>query len=142
MSAFVRLLLAVVAGVFAGGLLNLALIQIGGRLVPPPAGVDVSTMDGLKAALPLFEARHFLFPFLAHALGTLAGAFVAALLVPPRAAPAAATVGAFFLLGGAANALMLPAPGGFIAADLLLAYGPMAWLGLRLARRLHPAPAD
>jgi hypothetical protein len=142
MSPFVRLILAVVVGVFAGSLVNLALIQIGGRLVPPPPGTDVSTMEGLKAALPLFEPRHFLFPFLAHALGTLAGAFVAALLVPTRAAPAAWTVGVFFLLGGTANVLMLPAPAWFNAADLLLAYAPMAWLGLGLARRLSPVQTD
>jgi hypothetical protein len=28
----------------------------------------------------LFEPRHFIFPFLAHSLGTFAGAFVATLL--------------------------------------------------------------
>ena len=38
----------------------------------------MTTAQGIRAALPKLEPRHFLFPFLAHALGTLAGAFSAA----------------------------------------------------------------
>ena len=43
-------------------------------IISPPKGVDVTTMEGLKAYLHLFEPKHFIFPFLAHALGTFAGA--------------------------------------------------------------------
>jgi hypothetical protein len=92
----------------------------------PPAGADVKTMEGLKASLHLFEPRHFLFPFLAHTLGTLVGAYTAARLALARAAVAAWTVGGLFLLAGLANVLMLPAPAWFSAADLLPAYLPMA----------------
>lgn len=137
MPLFVRLVLAVVAGLLLGSVLNMALIALGGSLVAPPEGADVRTMEGLKAALPLFEPRHFLFPFLAHALGTLLGAAVAAWLVPARAGAAALAVGGLFLLGGIANAVILPAPWWFIAVDLLLAYLPAAWLGQRLAARLR-----
>lgn len=92
-------------------------------------------MAGLKASLHLFEAKHFLFPFLAHALGTLVGAFVAGLLAPGRSVVPAYAVGGLFLLGGIANVLMLPVPLWFSAADLLLAYAPTAWLGQALAAR-------
>ena len=34
--------------------------------------------------------------------------------------------------------LMIPAPAWFIATDLLLAYLPMAWLGLRGANKMRP----
>lgn len=135
MKRILRLVLAVVVGFVAGSVVNMALIVAGGALVPPPAGTDTSTMEGLQAALPLFGPEHFLFPFLAHALGTLAGALVATWLAPERSAGPAWTVGALFLLGGTLNAFLLPAPAWFIAADLLLAYLPMAWLGQRLASR-------
>ena len=115
----------------------MGLIMVSGSLIPPPAGADVTTMEGLKAALPLFEARHFVFPFLAHALGTLAGAFMAGLMAPARSAMPAYVVGACFLAGGIANVVMLPAPVWFCALDLLLAYGPMAWLGQALAARVR-----
>jgi hypothetical protein len=124
--------LAVVLGLVLGSIVNMGLILAGGQLVPPPAGADTTTMEGLKAALPLFEAKHFLFPFLAHALGTLAGAAVAAFVARSGRFACAMVVGCFFLLGGAINVAMLPAPMWFNVTDLLLAYLPMAWLGHRL----------
>jgi hypothetical protein len=136
MPKFLRTLLAVILGFVLGSLVNMALITISGQVIPPPAGADVSTMEGLKAALPLFEAKHFVFPFLAHALGALVGVLVACLLVPARSATPAYIVGGLFLLGGIANSFMLPAPVWFIIVDLLLAYLPMAWLGQALAQRL------
>lgn len=132
----VHFVLIVLLGLVVGSGVNMGLILLGGKLVPPPAGVDTTTMEGLKAALPLFEARHFVFPFLAHALGTLSGAYIAARMAQDRAAMPAYVVGALFLLGGISNVVMLPAPAWFNALDLLLAYVPMAWLGQRLARRV------
>ena len=130
-----RFLAAVLLGLVVGSAVNMSLITISGRLIPPPTGADVTTMEGLKAALPLFGARHFVMPFLAHALGTLTGALVAGLLAPGRSVRPAAIVGCAFLLGGIASVLMLPAPLWFSTLDLLLAYGPSAWLGQQLAAR-------
>ncbi len=130
-----RTVLAVVLGLLLGSVVNMGVIALGGTLVPPPGGLDTRTADGLQAAMPLFQPRHFAAPFLAHALGTLVGAAVAVRLSPRRGIGPAIAVGGFFLLGGLAAAWMLPAPAWFIATDLLLAYGPMAWLGARIARR-------
>ena len=77
---------------------------------------------------------NFLFPFLGHAIGTLVGAFVVAKFAASHAMKLALGIGAFFLLGGIAAANMLGGPAWFIAADLLLAYLPMAWLGAFLAK--------
>lgn len=137
MARFLRALLAVVAGFVAGSVVNMGLIMISGKVIPPPAGADVTTMEGLKASLHLFEARHFIFPFLAHALGTLVGAFVAGMLAPGRSVVPAYVVGCLFLLGGIANVIMLPAPAWFSAVDLLLAYLPAAWLGQSLSGRFR-----
>ncbi|TGL88194.1 hypothetical protein EHQ68_10195 [Leptospira congkakensis] len=49
------------------------MIKVSGKIILPPKGADVTTMEGLKASIHLFEPEHFLFPFLAHALGTLVG---------------------------------------------------------------------
>lgn len=136
MSRFLRMLLAVVVGFVLGSVVNMALVVLGGKVVAPPAGANVATMDGLKAAMHLFEPRHFIFPFLAHAIGTLVGALVACALAPGKAPGPAYIVGGLFLMGGVANAWMLPAPAWFNVADLLLAYLPMAWLGQALVRRM------
>ncbi|WP_447939122.1 hypothetical protein [Pseudoxanthomonas mexicana] len=130
-----RLILAVIAGLFVGSIVNMALVMLSGHVIPPPAGVDTTTTEGLKAAMPLFEPKHFLFPFLAHAVGTLVGAFVATLATPGRTCGPAWVVGALFLIGGIAAVAMLPSPLWFTVVDLVLAYLPMAWLGHRLASR-------
>lgn len=139
MPKVLRLVVAVIAGFAVGSAVNMALVVLGGSVIPPPAGADVTTTAGLKASMHLLEPRHFLFPFLAHALGTFAGALVAARLAADKAAIAAGIVGVLFFLGGCAAALMLPAPAWFNAADLLLAYGPPAWLGYRLGARRRMA---
>jgi uncharacterized membrane protein HdeD (DUF308 family) len=51
----------------------------------------------------LFEPRHFIKPFLAHALGTLAGALAAYLIAATCKAPIAYVIGAVFLCGGVAG---------------------------------------
>ncbi len=134
MSPTLRNVLAVVAGVVVGGAVNMALITVSGSVIPLPEGVDPADLESLKANIDRFEPRHFLMPFLAHALGTLVGAFLAARLAASRRTALALGIGVFFLLGGVANAFLLPAPGWVLAADLLLAYLPMAWIGGRLGR--------
>jgi len=137
MANLLRSVLAVVAGIVIGGLVNMALITVSPSLVPPPAGVDVNNAESLAHGIHLFEPRHFVMPFLAHAVGTFAGALAAYLIAARYKAPLAYLVGAVFLCGGIAASVMIPAPGWFIALDLVLAYLPMAWLGIEVGRRLQ-----
>ena len=131
-----RNVLAVLAGIAIGGGVNTALIALSPSLIPPPAGVDVSSAEGLSKAMHLFEPRHFIMPFLAHALGTLAGALAAYLLAATYKAQMAYVIGAVFLCGGVAASYMIPAPTWFIALDLVAAYLPMAWLGIQIGTRM------
>jgi len=125
--------LAVVLGLLVGGVVNMSLVMLGPNVFPPPPGVDVTRAEGLAASIHLFEPRHFVFPFLAHALGTLVGAFVAFRLAVSRRWALAWVVGAVGLAGGIGAVRMIPAPTWFAVLDLVAAYLPMAWLGGRLA---------
>jgi len=40
MNNTLRNILAVIAGLLAGGLLNMAIIMVSVKIIPPPAGVD------------------------------------------------------------------------------------------------------
>lgn len=131
-----RNILAVVVGILVGGAVNMALVIVGPQLVAPPPGADMTTAEGLAAAMPLLGPEHFVFPFLAHALGTLTGALVAFLAAATWKFGIAHFVGAFFLAGGIAASFMIPAPTWFIALDLVAAYVPMAWLGTSIGARL------
>ncbi len=135
MGYILRNILAVIVGILVGGTVNMALVVVSGHIIPPPEGTDVSSIESLQASIPLFEPKHFLFPFLAHALGTLVGALVASLIAASRRLLVAMLVGVFFMMGGLANVLVLPSPAWFSALDLLGAYLPMAWLGWRLSGR-------
>ena len=136
MPRLLRNAIALVAGVVIGSAVNMAIIMLGPSLIPPPAGVDVSDAASLRSSMHLFEPRHFVMPFLAHALGTLAGALAAYMIAASHGLWLALAVGVVFLAGGVAASVMIPAPAWFVALDLVVAYIPMAWLGARLGARL------
>lgn len=136
-----RIALALLLGLVIGSAVNMALVLLGPALIAPPAGADMTTAEGLKAAMPLLEPKHFLMPFLAHAAGTLVGALVASVIAVSKRAVVAYAVGVVFLCGGIAASFMIPAPAWFKVLDLAVAYLPMAYLGLSLANRLRPAAA-
>lgn len=141
MATLLRNVLAVVCGIVVGSVVNMGIITLGPSLIPPPAGVDVGSAEGLRAGIHLFEPRHFVAPFLAHALGTLAGALVACLVAATHRTAIPYAIGVVFLAGGIAASFLIPAPAWFVALDLLVAYIPMAWIGQRLGIRLRPGAA-
>lgn len=135
----VKNILAIIAGAILGSAVNMGIIMVSGSIIPPPEGADISTMEGLKASMHLFQPKHFLFPFLAHALGTFAGAFIAAKIAASNKQGFAFIIGLIFLAGGIANVFMLPSPAWFSALDLLGAYIPMAYLAGKWASRKKSA---
>ena len=134
MNPILRNVLAVVAGIILGSIVNMAIIMLSSSIIPPPEGVNPSDMESLKASMHLFEPKHFLMPFLAHAFGTLVGAFVAGLIAINHRLKISLAIGLFFILGGITNILLLPSPLWFTITDLALAYIPMAWLGYKLQK--------
>jgi hypothetical protein len=133
MNPIIKNIIAVIAGFILGSIINMSLITVSGSIIPAPNGADVTTLEGLTATIHLFEPKHFLFPFLAHALGTLGGAFVAAKIAANHKLKFAMSIGFLFLAGGIANIMMLPSPLWFTLVDLVGAYLPMAFVGFRLA---------
>jgi hypothetical protein len=135
MNPILKNILAVIAGIVVGGAVNMGIIMISGSIIPPPEGADVTTTEGLKASMHLFQPKHFIMPFLAHALGTLAGALVAGILAASHKAKFALGIGVFYLLGGIASVFMLPSPIWFNILDLVGAYIPMAYIAGKIVER-------
>ena len=136
MHPILRNVLAVLAGCILGGVVNMAIVNLGHTLMPIE-GVDTNDMESLAAAMPGLSFEYFIFPFLAHAIGTLVGAMLAALLGINIKTRLGLIVGVFFLLGGIMASQMLPAPTWFVISDLLLAYIPMGWLGALIADKIQ-----
>ena len=135
MPQFLRNILAVFAGIILGSVVNMSLVLVSGHVIPLPEGAVGDTVEGLKQTIHLFEPKHFLFPFLAHALGTLVGAFVAVKLSGNGSIRSAIIVALIFLAGGVQMVMEVPAPLWFDITDLVLAYVPMGLLGHRLAAK-------
>lgn len=135
MQSILRNIFAVVLGVAIGGVINMALVNLGPMIIPPPPGVDINNVESINESIHLYQPKHYLIPFLAHALGALVGAMVAFMAAGTRRVICAYIVGGLFLLGGITAATMISAPVWFVMLDLGVAYIPMAWLGARIGKR-------
>ncbi len=135
MNSVIRNIIAVIAGLIAGSIVNMAIIMLSNSFIALPEGVDPSNMENLKANMHLFEPKHFLFPFLAHALGTLSGAVLTVIIASSKKLTMVLILSALFLAGGVSNVIMLPAPLWYAVIDLSLAYIPMALMGYYTAKR-------
>lgn len=133
MAPILKNILGVIAGIVVGSVVNMAIVTVGTIMIPPPDGVDMSDMDKFAENLTLLEPANFVAPWLAHALGTLVGAFIAAKLAASHKMKFALGIGVFFLLGGIMMVSMYGGPVWFAVLDLIVAYLPMGFLGGMLA---------
>jgi len=132
MKVVLQNLLAILGGLFLGSAVNMGIIMVSGSIIAPPEGVDVTNAESLAESIHLFEPKHFIMPFLAHALGTLAGAIIALKIAATNGKSYAYVIGAVFLAGGIMMVLSVPSPMWFNIVDLGFAYLPMAWIATRL----------
>jgi hypothetical protein len=135
MNPILNNILAVISGLIVGIIVNMGLVMFSGSIVPPPEGADLTTMEGLEESMHLLQPRHYIMPFLAHALGTFSGALVSSLIATKYKMIYAMGIGVFFLTGGIANVFLLPSPTWFTIVDLSLAYIPMAWIAGLISNR-------
>ena len=128
-------ILSILVGVLIGGIVNMAIVMSGSFLIAPPQGADLTTEKGLLAAMPLMEPKHFLMPFLAHAIGSFVAAYFATRFSKTKAIRIPIIIAALFFIGGLMDVLQLHAPIWFSCTDLALAYFPMAFLAYTWAKR-------
>jgi hypothetical protein len=132
MHPILRNILAAIAGIVVGSFVNMSLVMLGHKIFPIE-GIDPNDMEAMASVMPTLDAKYFVFPFLAHAVGTLVGAALAAWIAASHQMIFALVIGFFFLLGGIAASFLLPAPTWFVVTDLVLAYIPMAWIGGKIS---------
>lgn len=135
MNPILKNVLAVIAGWISGSFINMGLVNLGHSIMPID-GLDPTDMAAYAEIMPGLDPQHFIFPFLAHAVGTLFGAFMTALLAANHKMKFALAIGVLFLLGGIAINYMLSGPMWFTVLDILVAYIPMAWIGGNLGIKM------
>ena len=135
MHPILRNILAIIMGWLGGSAVNMGFITLGHKILPIP-NIDPNDMVAMADAMPTLEAKYFIFPFLAHALGTLVGAIIAYKIAATHKMKFALGIGCFFLVGGIVINMMLKGPMWFTIVDIALAYIPMAWIGGKIAHKL------
>lgn len=130
-----KTILAIVTGIIAGSVVNAAIIFLGNAIFGSPEGMILWDEESVKAHADQLTTANYVCTFLAHQLGTLVGAFVAATIAPFRKLIFALIVGIWFLGSGIYAASVITAPIWFKIADIVL-YLPIAFIGGNLKAKL------
>ena len=114
--------------IIIGMIVNIGLIIIGGIIFPLSESFE--PMNAIN-----WDFKYFIFPFFAHSMGTLSGAFISSKLSRNYHIIIPGIVGLYFLSGGIYMVTILPAPIWFICLDLIICYIPMCLLGWSLNKK-------
>ena len=116
-----------VVGIIIGMIVNMGLIIIGGIIFPISESFEPMNVIN-------WDLKYFIFPFLAHSVGTLSGSFLVSKLSRNSNIIFPLIVGLYFLSGGIYMAIILPAPMWFVFLDLIVCYIPMSLIGWRISK--------
>ncbi len=127
-----RNFLSVAAGVIAGAVIVALVEWVGHRMYAPPAGLDFSDPDAVRAMMKEIPRGALAMVLVAWALGAFAGGWVAAHFAKSSPLRAALTVGGVLLLLGVMTMISLPHPLWFWVVGIIL-FLPSAHLGGKIA---------
>tara|TARA_B000000460_G_C21264498_1_gene284759 strand:- start:110 stop:502 length:393 start_codon:yes stop_codon:yes gene_type:complete len=116
----------IILGIIIGMILNMGLIILGGIIFTPTENIE--PMNAIN-----WDLKYFIFPFLAHSVGTLSGSFLVSKLSRNSNIIFPLIVGLYFLSGGIYMVTILPAPMWFVFLDLIVCYIPMSLIGWRIS---------
>lgn len=135
-----RNILAVFAGIVAGGLVVALVEGVGHMLFPLAGGIDPSNPDSLKTMMSRIPVGALAFVVLAWAQGAFTGAWVAARVAADRPLTQGMLVGGVQLAAGVATMLSIPHPPWMWVLGVVLPL-PAAYLGVQAAARKRAASA-
>lgn len=111
-----RVVIATILGLVVGNGLNMMILRMCMKVEVAPGGDEYAAM--LKA-IESFTAMDYMIPLAAHVFGVLAGLLVARLISRTSNVPIY-IIGGLHMLGTVINIFMIPAPGWFVAIDLII----------------------
>ena len=137
-----RAILAVMVGLIAGMIFNMAMVVLNTTLHPMPEGVDFNDAEGMKAYFATLPVIAFVLILVAHVGQAFVGGLVAAVIGRNATIAVAMTVGLLSMVGGILNMMSMPLPG-WMWIEMPL-YPVAAWFAARLvlARRAAGAVAS
>lgn len=129
-----RTILAVIAGVIAGGVATALFEALGHWLYPLPEGLvlDPSDPEGFRANLAAVPDINRLAVVLAWGGGAFVAGFVTAAVATARHIPLALITGGGLLFAGVTNLILVPSPFWMWVFGVAI-FLPAAWAGAKLA---------
>jgi hypothetical protein len=127
-----RSILAILLGAVLAGVVIFAVESAGHLVYPPPEGLDFSDREAVRVFIAEAPAGALLLVLVAWAVGTFAGAWLAAWIAKRAQVLHALIIGVLFLAGAVVNMLMIPHPLWFWIPGVLL-FLPSAAMGGLLA---------
>jgi hypothetical protein len=132
MNPIVRSVLAVIVGMLVAFVLIAMVEMLGMRVYPPPAGMDPTNLESIKAAMARVPLGALLFVLLAYTVGSVAGGWVAARFAPSARMMHAMIVAALLFGAGLMNLMTIPHPTWFWVVSSAI-YWLGAWSGAQAA---------
>jgi hypothetical protein len=138
----IRKIVAVVLGLIAGSVFNMALVRLSHAVYPLPEGIDPNDIEVFRDYVKThgLPTGSWMIVLAAHAGGSLVSGLVCGVIAKRSWYLAAAILGVLWMCGGIAMLWMLPAPYWFAVADIVL-YVPAALLGVKLGGALTGSSA-
>ena len=127
MKQFFKNIGIIIVGIISGSILNMIFILSGSFIFP--LSENFEPMSALN-----WDLKYFIFPFLAHSIGTFSGSYLVSRLSKSNII-FSIIIGIYFLFGGIYMVKILPAPMWFICMDLLFCYIPMSLLGWKISSK-------
>ena len=138
MSNSIRNILAVILAIFAAAIITFSIIVLGHEIVPTPDGMDTNDVESIKSNFHLFELKHFLFPLIAHGLGTLVASYLVARFAKTHKFWFALGIGVVFMLASLSLSLKI-AHFNWIGIVEIAQYIPISFLGYKIWQRTNSA---
>lgn len=124
----IKSFLAIIIGIIVGSVINAGIILLFNAIFGTPEGMNLLDEESVKAHAHQLTTANYMGTLLAHQLGTLVGAFVAAKISPMGKIICSIAIGIWFLLCGIYASSLIPAPIWFVITDFVL-YIPLAFIG-------------
>lgn len=98
MKDILRSILAFLLAIVVAYLITTTIIIFGHEIIPVPEGMNTNDFESIKSNFHLFKTKHFIFPLLAHAVGTFISAFIVSHFAVNHKFKYAVGIGFFFTL--------------------------------------------
>lgn len=105
------------------------------QLFPFPPGLSSQDSEAMKEYAASLPAMAFIVVIVAHAVGSMAGSWMACKIADHSKNKLAIGIGAFLMLMGLVNILSFSHPVWFIIIDLAI-FIPSAWIGYQISEKI------